>query len=105
MTPFQKEIAMSDSQQRIEQLTRSNRILKLTCAVTASLFFMGAGMAMQAGFNDGQHDGGDGMVEAAVPVHDSTGYAVFARVDGNLIIVKEDGTVIRTQNQPLSVSF
>jgi len=90
---------------RIEQLTRTNRRLKLVCGGLASLFLLGAGMAMQAGLAPGNHDGGTGVVEAAVGVSDSTGFAVFARPDGNVVIVKDDGTVIRTQNQPLSVSF
>lgn len=95
---------MSQEQKRIDQLTRINRRLKLVCAATASVLLLGIGMAMQDGLNDGPASGGS-AVDAAVSVHDSTGFAVFARPDGNLVIVKEDGTVIRTQNQPLSVSF
>ncbi len=96
---------MSNEQERITQLEKVNRRWKWACGAAASLFLLGAGMAMQDGLGDGQHDGGTGAVEAAVSVHDSTGFAVFARPDGNLVIVKEDGTVIRTQNQPLSISF
>ena len=95
---------MAPHQQQIEELTRSNRRLKLACGACASLLLLGVGMAMQAG-RAGDHLGGAGTVEAAVPVNDSTGFAVFARPDGNLVIVKEDGTIIRTQNQPLSISF
>lgn len=96
---------MADEQQRIEQLSTSNRRLKMVCGALAAVVLLGIGMAMQAGLDEGQHDGGTGVVEAAVPVHDSTGFAVFARPDGNVVIIKEDGTIIRTQNQPLSVSF
>ncbi|MFN3165813.1 MAG: hypothetical protein ACE37H_01980 [Phycisphaeraceae bacterium] len=90
---------------RIEQLSRTNRRLKLLCGGLASLFLLGVGMAMQGELGEGNHDGGTGAVEAAVGVSDSTGFAVFARPDGNVVIVKDDGTTIATQHQPLSVSF
>lgn len=96
---------MQNEQTRIEHLERANRKLKLMCGAAASVLLLGMGMAMQAARDAGHHDGGADAIEAAVPVHDSTGFVVFARTDGNLIIVKKDGSIVRTKNQPLSVSF
>lgn len=96
---------MKNDMAKIEQLARSNRRLKAACAV------MGAALALMVGLNyEDTADAQTGLNEElvatnAVSVDDSTGFAVFVRQDGKLVIVKEDGTVIQSDGHPMAVGF
>lgn len=96
---------MNNDMANIEKLVRSNRRLKAACAL------MGAALALMVGLNfEGTADAQPGLNEElvatnAVSVDDSTGFAVFVRHDGKLVIVKEDGTVIQTDGHPMAVGF
>lgn len=90
---------------RIEQLRRDNRRLKLACAALASVLLLGVGVAMQDGPGPVSGLRGEAMVQGGLSVNESTGFAVFVRSDGNLVIVQRDGKVTQTEDQPMAVRF
>lgn len=96
---------MHDQDQRIDRLTRTNRRLKAACAALGACLLLGAGLAAQRGPDDAIPFESTTIPHEAVGVHDSTGFAVFVRADGNLVIIKSDGRVIQTKNQPMAVRF
>jgi len=96
---------MAETSQQLEELQRSNRLLRRACAVLAGGVLLGAGMAMQAGIDRDDAPAGAALIEASEAVSDANGFAVFVRSDGNVVIVKEDGTIIRTNSQPMAVGF
>lgn len=94
---------MQDNTSDFNRLIQTNRRLKMTCLAMggAILLMLGVGMQDKAqaaalGSNEPQ---------AAIAVDDYSGFAVFAREDGNLVIVHADGKVIETKGQPMSVRF
>lgn len=95
---------MQDIIPSYELLMRKNRRLKIVCAVLGSLLLLGIGVA-QRGPDHAIPFEATTIPHHAVGVHDSTGFAVFVRADGNLVIIKSDGRVIETKNQPMAVAF
>ena len=96
---------MQEPMTGIDQLRRVNRRLKLACAALCAVILLGVGVAMQDASGAGSGLGGGAMVQGEVAVHESTGFAVFVRSDGNLVIVQNDGKVIQTKDQPMAVRF
>lgn len=95
---------MAQATDRLTELQRSNRLLRKACAGLAAVILLGVGMAMQAGL-EGNDVTGTALIEASQAVSDPNGFAVFVRRDGNVVIVKEDGTIIRTNSQPMAIGF
>lgn len=95
---------MQHDSQLIERVQRTNRQLKLACAALAAMVLLGTGLALAQPDNAIPFESTT-IPHTSVGVHDSTGFAVFVRADGNLVIVKSDGRVIETKGQPMAVRF
>lgn len=88
----------------IERIQQTNRRLKLVCTALAAVVLLGVGLALAQPDNATPFESTT-IPHTSVGVHDSTGFAVFVRADGNLVIVKSDGRVIETKGQPMAVRF
>ncbi|MFI4861006.1 MAG: hypothetical protein ACIAXF_10035 [Phycisphaerales bacterium JB063] len=95
----------NEIESRIARLERVGRRWRWAAMLLACVVMLGMGMAMQDGLGRDDGLGSRDLIEDSQGVSDPNGFAVFVRRDGNVVIVKHDGTIIRTSNQPMAVGF